>query len=196
MSQLGGNVERAHVAATWLLTAEGVPFVYYGEEVGLAGTKPDERIRTPMPWTEDSIRVGFTTGVPWEPPDLGFTDANVATQTGKADSLLSTYRDLIHYRSTSNPLRFGTTTVLEASAPELYAVLRSYGDEHVLILLNLSGREVTDNSLDLGFEVSPGVVSISGRTPDSVTDPTDYTPLDVLGPFETLVIELTAQTDG
>jgi alpha-amylase len=67
MSQLGGNVERAHIAAVWLLTAEGVPFVYYGEEVGLAGTKPDERIRTPMPWSDGSIRVGFTTGIPWEP---------------------------------------------------------------------------------------------------------------------------------
>ena len=196
MSQLGGNVDRAQVAATWLLTAEGVPFVYYGEEVGLAGTKPDERIRTPMPWTDDSIRVGFTTGVPWEPPDLGFADANVGTQTGTADSLLSTYRDLIRYRSTSNPLRFGTTTVLEASAPELYAVRRSYGDEHVLVLLNLSGREVPDYSLDLGFAVSPRVVSISGRTPDSVAAPMNYTPLDVLGPFETLVIELTALTDG
>jgi alpha-amylase len=196
MSQLGGNVDRAHVAAVWLLTSEGVPFVYYGEEVGLAGAKPDERIRTPMPWTDDSIRVGFTTDVPWEPPDLGFAEANVATQTGDADSLLSTYRDLIHYRSTSNALRFGTTTVLDTSTPELYVVLRSYGDEHVLILLNLSGREATDYSLDLGVEVSPSVISISGRSPNSAVDPMGYTPLDTLAPFETLIIEFAPPIDG
>jgi len=196
MSQLGGNVERAHVAAVWLLTTEGVPFVYYGEEVGLAGVKPDERIRTPMPWTDDSIRVGFTTGVPWEPPDLGFATANVETQTDDADSLLSTYRDLIRYRSTSNALRFGTTTVVETSAPELYVVLRTYGDENVLVLLNLSGREVTDYSVDLGMDVSPGAISAYGRSPDSVTDARAYKPVATVRPFEAFVIELTTSTDG
>ena len=196
MSQLGGNVDRAHVAAVWLLTSEGVPFVYYGEEVGLEGTKPDERIRTPMPWTDDSIRVGFTTGVPWEPPDLGFAEANVATQSGDADSLLSTYRDVIRYRSTSNALRFGTTTVLDTSAPELHAVLRSYGDEHVLVLLNLSGREIDDYAVDLNIEVSPVVVSVRGRTPNSVEDPSGYTPTTTLEPFETLVIELKTPADS
>ena len=196
MSQLGGNADRAHVAAVWLLTSEGVPFVYYGEEVGLAGTKPDERIRTPMPWTDDSIRVGFTTGVPWEPPDLGFAEANVATQTRNDQSLLSTYRDLIQYRTTSNALRFGTTTVPVTSAPELYAVLRSFGDDHVLVLLNLSGREVTGYSVNLDINASPEVVSVRGRAPTSAMDPTSYTPLDSLNPFETLVIELTTQSDG
>ncbi|MCL1588860.1 MAG: alpha-amylase family glycosyl hydrolase [Actinomycetia bacterium] len=196
MSQLGGNVERAHVAAVWLLTTEGVPFVYYGEEVGLSGVKPDERIRTPMPWTDDSIRVGFTTGVPWEPPDLGFATANVETQTDDADSLLSTHRDLIRYRSTSNALRFGTTTVVETSAPEMYVVLRTYGDENVLVLLNLSGRDVTDYSVDLGMDVSPGAISVFGRSPDSVTDATAYKPVTTVRPFEAFVIELTTSTDG
>jgi glycosidase len=29
----------------------GVPFIYYGEEIGMTGGKPDELIRTPMQWT-------------------------------------------------------------------------------------------------------------------------------------------------
>ena len=52
----------ARLLATVLLTAPGTPFVYYGEEIGLAGAKPDERIRTPMPWTAADPGVGFTTG--------------------------------------------------------------------------------------------------------------------------------------
>ena len=49
-SQLGADPGRLGVAADLLLTGPGVPFVYYGEEIGMTGAKPDERIRTPMRW--------------------------------------------------------------------------------------------------------------------------------------------------
>ena len=39
----------------------GVPFIYYGEEIGMTGGKPDEKIRTPMQWANDATG-GFTTG--------------------------------------------------------------------------------------------------------------------------------------
>jgi hypothetical protein len=120
----------------------------------------------------------------------------VLVQTDNADSLLSTHRDLILYRSVSNALRFGTTTVLDTSAPELYAVLGSFGDEHVLVLLNLSGRKVGTYSVDLGIGGFPEATSVRGRPAGPVIDPMGYTPLDTLTPFETLILELTAQTDG
>ena len=50
LTLLDGDVERAKLAASLLLTMPGVPFVYYGEELGMEGDKPDPRIRTPMPW--------------------------------------------------------------------------------------------------------------------------------------------------
>ncbi|HVL53394.1 MAG TPA: alpha-amylase family glycosyl hydrolase, partial [Vitreimonas sp.] len=49
MSRLG-DPGQARVAATAYLALPGVPFIYYGEEIGMLGTKPDERIRTPMAW--------------------------------------------------------------------------------------------------------------------------------------------------
>ena len=29
-----------------------MPFVYYGEEIGKEGAKPDPRLRTPMQWSD------------------------------------------------------------------------------------------------------------------------------------------------
>ena len=107
MSEVGGDVAIAKLAATWLLTSPGVPFVYYGEEVGLEGVKPDETIRTPMPWTDAEPGVGFTTGVPWQPADPSFVAANVADEIGDPDSLLAHYRALIQDRAASVALRRG-----------------------------------------------------------------------------------------
>ena len=49
-SQLASDPAELRVPADLLLTGPGVPFIYYGEEIGMTGAKPDERIRTPMRW--------------------------------------------------------------------------------------------------------------------------------------------------
>ena len=59
-------MRKARLASLLLLTMPGVPFVYYGEEIGMIGAKPDERLRTPMQWRRGHAD-GFTTGTPWEP---------------------------------------------------------------------------------------------------------------------------------
>ena len=43
MTLLGGDMAREKIAATLLLTLPGLPFVYYGEEIGMSGDKPDPR---------------------------------------------------------------------------------------------------------------------------------------------------------
>jgi glycosidase len=51
MTALHGDLAKARVAASAMLMLPGTPFVYYGEEIGMIGDKPDEHIRTPMPWS-------------------------------------------------------------------------------------------------------------------------------------------------
>ena len=42
MTELRGDVAKAKVAATLLLTLPGLPFVYCGEEIGMSGERVDE----------------------------------------------------------------------------------------------------------------------------------------------------------
>ncbi len=51
-SDLGQSVEKMKVAAAVLLTAQGAPYIYQGEELGYWGTKSngDEYVRTPILW--------------------------------------------------------------------------------------------------------------------------------------------------
>ncbi|MEP6895940.1 MAG: alpha-amylase family glycosyl hydrolase, partial [Chloroflexota bacterium] len=76
VSVLNGKVEKAKLAAVMLLTSPGTPFIYYGEEIGMQGKKPDEDIRLPMQWSADS-NAGFTTGTPWRAPDVNYSQVNV-----------------------------------------------------------------------------------------------------------------------
>lgn len=148
MSQVAGKVDSAKLAALLLMTEPGVPFVYYGEEVGLAGTKPDESIRTPMPWTGALPGGGFTTGTPWEPLADGSATANVATEQASRDSLLATYRTLIRLHEGDAALREGVTIPVAGSG-SVVAWLRATADRTLLVVANVSGSPVSDYTLSL-----------------------------------------------
>ncbi len=49
ISQLGGSPQEAMLAASLLLTAPGAPFLYYGEEIGMLGQKPNVENETGDP---------------------------------------------------------------------------------------------------------------------------------------------------
>jgi glycosidase len=147
--QLGRDIPSAKAAATLLLTGNGVPFVYYGEEIGMRGRKPDERIRTPLAWTGTPDGYGFTTGTPWEAMAEGVETANIATETTDRTSLLARYRDLIALRAAHPALRRGDLIPLESSVPGVYAYLRHDATETVAVVVNLSKEPVADVSLGL-----------------------------------------------
>ncbi len=114
LTALGGDIRRARLAATLLLTLPGLPFVYYGEEIGMTGDKPDERLRTPMQWSR-APAAGFSRGTPWEPLQPDSLTANVEAQTADTGSLLNLYRRLIHLRAANRALGTGELVPLVAS---------------------------------------------------------------------------------
>jgi glycosidase len=152
MSQFLSDVDKARLAAAVLMTAPGVPFIYYGEEIGMIGVKPDEMIRTPMQWSAEE-NAGFTSGTPWEPVNADYPVKNVAAQSQDPDSLLSTYRELIHLRTNHPALQTGEYSPVESKDEHVLAYLRSNAEENVLVVINLSTEAVSD--YDLALEEGP-----------------------------------------
>ena len=144
-SELGNNAAKLRNAAAILLTLPGVPFLYYGEEVGLLNgpTSGDESKRTPMPWTPQG---GFSSATPWFAYAPGIETANVASQRNDSSSLLARYRSLIGVRKSSRALQKGSLELVGNSA-QLLAFLRRDGDETVLVTHNVSDGFATAANL-------------------------------------------------
>jgi glycosidase len=140
--------QKAKLAAGILLTLPGIPFIYYGEEIGMIGSKPDELIRTPMQW-DNTHGAGFTAGTPWQPINTFFTTVNVARQAGDANSLLETYRTFIQLRNEHSALRIGKTYVAESVSNKIVSYLRVSNDEALLVFFNIDDQPLSNYKLDL-----------------------------------------------
>jgi glycosidase len=146
MSTLSGNIDQAKISAFLLLTSPGVPFIYYGEEIGMQGEKPDEDIRLPMQWTS-AQNAGFTSGSPWMAPNTDYLTVNVEAEKNDKDSLLNYYSELIAIRKQSSVLANGNLLILQTKNTGVFAALRSEDNETLLVLANLTANKITDYSL-------------------------------------------------
>ncbi|EMR01744.1 alpha-amylase family glycosyl hydrolase [Cesiribacter andamanensis] len=148
LEEFGGNMQQMRQAAALYLSMPGIPFLYYGEEIGMLGTKPDEDIRRPMQWTPGE-QAGFTSGTPWRALNSNYPQFNVQTMERDANSLLNHYKKLIHIRNQQATLRRGYLLQAETTAPALLSYARVYEEEMALVVSNLGSSALTSPGLAL-----------------------------------------------
>ena len=198
-TEFGGDLGRARVAAFILLTLPGMPFVYYGEEIGMTGAKPDERLRTPMQWRAQA-GAGFTDGTPWQQMQRDSLGTTVEAQEGDSSSLLNHHRRLIHLRASNAALGRGRLIPLTASNPAVSAYVRRDGTHAVLVIANLSSRPAEGVVLSAGAHALPAgdwtlrsLLGGTGAAPLHITTDgrlRDYAPLPTLAPLDGYLFEL------
>ena len=130
------------LAAHLLFTYPGVSWIYYGEELGMSGTKPDPNIRQPFKWSNDSAynTVGKSQGIyNWNAYNRNLE--GVYEQLQDEDSLLNLYRDLIALKQGNQVLRQGDFQAYDTNDDRVLGFTRSYSDTTYLILHNLSNSE-------------------------------------------------------
>ncbi|MCP4572355.1 MAG: DUF3459 domain-containing protein [bacterium] len=151
----GEDQGKAKVAAGIYLTLPGVPFLYYGEEIGMTGAKPDEFIRTPMQWT-GGYQAGFTSGTPWQAVNADYPTTNVATADADPNSLLAWYRRLIAVRTGAPALRRGEYLGLASSEAAVFAFQRRHEGQSLLCLANTSAANRTVTVTGVAGGLVPG----------------------------------------
>ena len=136
------------------LTMPGVPFIYYGNEIGMrqlqdlpqieGAYKPRAGARTPMQWTGGK-NLGFSTAEPSQlylPVDSAPDAPNVAAEERDPASLLNRVRRLIALKHTEPALaayaEFVPLYAKENTYPFVYA--RASGGNKLLIVINPAAR--------------------------------------------------------
>lgn len=160
MNQLQDNFDKAKLAGSIYLTLPGVPFIYYGEEVGMTGQKPDEDIRKPMQWNS-SQHAGFTSGTPWRAVNSNYTTRNVENYQDDPNSIWWRYRDLIKVRTHHPAITKGTYQNVGTSTPDILSYLRYYEGDAVVVAANFSTSEKNSVTLELkGSNIEPGTHTV------------------------------------
>ena len=139
LSSVGNNINKAKIAAALLFTLPGSPYVYYGEEIGMLGEKPDQFIREPFIWSKTSTDKFRTT---WEEPRFSVESAVTPMQDQLKDenSLLNHYKSFIKLRNSSSALTYGDLTPVDVSNPVVSAFVRADEKESLLVMHNLSAE--------------------------------------------------------
>jgi alpha-amylase len=201
MTELRNDVNKAKRAATLLLTLPGTPFLYYGEEIGQVGQKPDEDLRLPLQWSGEA-NAGFSSNRPWRALAADYPEKNIAVQTDDSNSLLSHYRYLTALRHEHPALRVGAGFAVNSRSHSVLAYLRTSADQAILVVNNLRDQGQDDYGLTLErgsltpgatYTITPiwGGGGFASLTANAQGGFGLYQPNGGLGPGETLILQLT-----
>lgn len=163
----GRSEQEVRTIFAMLLTMPGVPFIYYGDEIGMnflypapdkeggtLGTMPRCGSRTPMQWSKEK-NAGFSTApneqlyLPIDPspsrPDVATEEKDPASMLNFTRALLKLRRD---HRALANAADFQPVYAEQNSYPFVY--LRTTDTEQILVSINPAAQSssVTLNGLD------------------------------------------------
>ena len=136
-NQFGGNLAQYRLAAATYLLQPGTPFIYYGEEIGMArgSAGGDPGLRTPMSWSASTANAGFTTGTPYRSLSTNVSAFNVAAQQADPNSLLAFYKAMLALRKAHPAIAAGSYDNVSVNGSAM-SFQRRQGSEWVLVAIN------------------------------------------------------------
>ena len=103
--------------------------------------------RTPMQWNSGK-NAGFSDGEPWMRVNHNYRQINVEDSVEDRGSILNYYRRMIRIRKKYKSLVYGEFQDLITENEKLYVFKRKLGNEEILVLLNLSGDILYEETLE------------------------------------------------
>ncbi|HZV70417.1 MAG TPA: alpha-amylase family glycosyl hydrolase [Saprospiraceae bacterium] len=136
-SRLGGDMAKAKLAASLLMTLPGTPYIYYGEEIGMLGMKPDENNREPFLWGEETVQ-----DTDWMKPIYSIVPdvTPLQAQMDDPNSIYNYYKKWIKLRNEHPEISDSKLEFLKPASPNVLAYTLSGTTEILMVIHNLSGQ--------------------------------------------------------
>ena len=155
---LDNDQQKIRLAFALLFSLPGTPIIYYGDEIGMGDNIwlfDRNGVRTPMQW-DNSLNAGFSTADPQDLYAPVISEApyspafvNVKDELEDPQSLLMFMHQLVKTRKENPIFSYGDLEWLRHANPSIAAFTRSFGNEMVVVLNNLSStRQEIDLVLD------------------------------------------------
>ncbi len=181
-SVLGGSLTKAKAAAAILLTSPFPPMIYYGDEIGMRGTKGN--------WGTDANDIPMREPFKWKavagPPMSNYFVLNtsaynartsqnndgrsVEEQDGVAGSLLEAYKQLIALRKAHPALRHGQYVPITNSSNRNWGFLRyAEGEETLFVVIR-----VRNSAGSATFNLSNTTIPGGSTTPFDLVTGTSF----------------------
>jgi maltose alpha-D-glucosyltransferase/alpha-amylase len=169
---LGNDRRQIELLNSLLLSLPGTPVLYYGDEIGMGDNVyvgDRNGVRTPMQWSSDR-NAGFSRANPHKlylpiivESEYHYEALNVEAQQANPNSLWYSMKRLMATRKRFQALGKGSFEFLHPENRKVLAFTRTYDEEHILVVANLS-RFVQTVELDLSAFKGMVPVEIFGRT--------------------------------
>jgi neopullulanase len=126
MNEPGANVDGIKLAFTFLMTARGIPLVYYGDEIGMhGGNDPDNRRDFPGGWSGDPHNAFEASG-----------------RTPEEQAIFDHVRRLTHLHAEIEPLRRGRMVNL-AGTEQTWAYARMTDKATAIVIFNNDAKSAS-----------------------------------------------------
>jgi len=160
--QTEGNLAQYQLAAATYLLQPGTPFIYYGEEIGMAGVPGldgDLPLRSPMSWINDPDKAGFTTGTPFRPIAPNVASQNAAAEVADPASIYTFYKTMLGLRNHYASLSRGSykNTWVQGNA---IGFQRTWGKETSVVAINYGTEPI-----DVEIEALPARATLRAAYP-------------------------------
>lgn len=179
---LSNDRRRIELMNGLLFSLPGTPVIYYGDEIGMGDNiylGDRNGVRTPMQWSSDR-NAGFSRANPQKlylpiviDPEYHYETTNVEAQQSNPHSLLWWMKRLIGLRKRHKAFGRGKLEFLSPENRKVLAFLRTFEDESILVVANLS-RFVQYVELDLSKFRGTVPVEMFGNNPFPVVGNSPY----------------------
>jgi maltose alpha-D-glucosyltransferase / alpha-amylase len=154
---MSNNRNKIELLNYLLFSLPGTPVIYYGDEIGMGDNfylGDRNGVRTPMQWSSGR-NAGFSEANPHKlylpvilDPEYHYESVNVEMQSWNTSSLLWWMKRIINKRKQYKAFSRGDMKFINSENPKILAFTRTYEDETILVVVNLS-RYTQPAELDL-----------------------------------------------